>query len=283
MFRGFLSVLSLASPAKLNLFLKVLRRRPDGFHDLASLFQAISLHDLLHVGLADQDALTCDVAGVPTDRTNLIVKAAELFRQKTGLQAYVNVHLEKRIPMEAGLGGGSSNAATTLWALNELTGRPAPLQQLQTWAGDIGSDVAFFLSEGTAYCTGRGECLMPLPPLAARELTLVKPPEGLSTPSVFKALNVSQLPENDPQSSLESWARGQPICFNDLEYPAFRLMPALQTLKQTLRQSFETVLMSGSGTSFFCLGNGQCPPRYNVYSARFVNRLPGCWYPFSKS
>lgn len=276
-----MSLLSLISPAKVNLFLRVLRRRPDGFHDLASLFQSISLHDTLHVRLTDRDRLTCDRHGLPTDGSNLVLRASELFRKKTGLHTYVDVHLEKRIPMEAGLGGGSSNAATMLWALNELTGRPATLAELQSWAGAIGSDVAFFLTEGSAYCTGRGECLLPLPALAARELTIVKPLEGLSTPRVFAALNVDHLPLNDPQASLESWVRGQPVYFNDLEQPAFCLLPALRQLKEVLQRSgCEMVLMSGSGTSFFCMGGAQpsLMRGLQVFPARFLNRLPGTWY-----
>lgn len=273
--------LSLVSPAKVNLFLRVLRRRPDGFHDLASLFQAISLHDVLHVSLSGRDSLTCDAPSLPTDGSNLVLKAAALFRQKTGLQAYVDVHLEKRIPLEAGLGGGSSNAATLLWAFNELTDRPASLEELQSWAGQIGSDVPFFLSEGTAYCTGRGEHVLPLPALVPRKVTIVKPLEGLPTARVYGSLDIGRLSENNPQLSLEQWMRGQVACFNDLETPAIELLPSLRQLKQTLQESgSEAVLMSGSGTSFFCLGLPRPLQLPNVacFPACFVNRVRDAWY-----
>ncbi len=144
-------MLTLNSPAKVNLFLRILRRRSDGYHDLASLFQAISLYDTIHFALSDHDELTCDKPGIPTDSTNLILKAADLFRRKTGLKFGLKAHLEKRIPHEAGLGGGSSNAATTLWALNQLHGQPASPDELIAWSGEIGSDITFFLSHGTAY------------------------------------------------------------------------------------------------------------------------------------
>src|ERR1700733_15970617 len=114
-------MLTLLSPAKLNLFLRIVRRRPDGYHDLASLFQTVSLADTLHFSLSERDQLTCTDPALLTDHTNLVLKAVDLFRKKTGLSFGLKIHLEKHIPYQSGLGGGSSNAATTLWALNQLT------------------------------------------------------------------------------------------------------------------------------------------------------------------
>ncbi len=110
--------MKLKSPAKINVFLRVIGRRPDGYHDLASLFQAIDLSDIIDIELSKdgQDRLTCDQSDVPTDASNLILKAANLFRRKTNLSFGVIAHLEKRIPVQAGLGGGSSNAATLFGA-----------------------------------------------------------------------------------------------------------------------------------------------------------------------
>lgn len=274
-------MLTLASPAKINLFLRVLRRRHDGYHELASLFQAINLFDTLHLQLSDEDSLTCTDSSLPTDGANLVIKAADLFRRKTGIEKGLTVYLEKRIPQQAGLGGGSSNAATTLWGFNELCGRPATEAQLAEWAGEIGSDISFFLSQGTAYCTGRGEILRPLPPLAPMYVWIIKPPHGLSTPQVYGKLDASSLPQRDPEKALETFFSPHPVYFNDLEIPAFEVMPELGLLKQQLYDSgFSHVLMSGSGSSFFCVGDGVLPhlPGYVSCATRFVNRKPNAWY-----
>ena len=151
--------LALFSPAKINIFLRIVRRREDGFHDLASLFHVIDLGDdmtfsLLPPGTAI-DQLTCNVADVPTDASNLVIKALNLFRTKTGATEHFSVDLFKRVPHGAGMGGGSGNAATTLWAANEMCGRPATAAQLLEWSGEIGSDISVFFSSGAAYCTGR--------------------------------------------------------------------------------------------------------------------------------
>lgn len=149
--------LQLFSPSKINLFLRVVRRREDGYHDLASLFHVIDLGDTMDFSIVagDSDHLTCTDPSIPTNDSNLVIKALNLFRAKTGMKQCFSVHLDKKVPHGAGLGGGSGNAATTLWAANELTGRPATTEQLLEWSGDIGSDISVFFAEGAAYCTGR--------------------------------------------------------------------------------------------------------------------------------
>ena len=161
-------MLTLFSPAKINLYLHVIKKRTDGYHDISSLFQAIDLGDTLHFEWSNHepDKLTCTDPNLTTDSSNLIMKAVLLFRQKTDWHHPVSIHLEKRIPIQSGLGGGSSNAATTLWALNEKAGRPASIEQLQTWSAEIGSDIPFFFSEGTAHCLGRGEEVKSIPSIA---------------------------------------------------------------------------------------------------------------------
>lgn len=273
--------LTLVSPAKVNLFLRVTERRTDGYHNLASLFQAIDLVDVLHIRLSDSNVITCNTTTVPLDRSNLIVKAVELFSARTGIQTYVNIHLDKRIPVQAGLGGGSSNAATTLWALNDLHGKPVSMPQLMAYALELGSDVPFFLSQGSAYCTGRGEVLEHLTPLPKQKLWIVKPPEGLPTADVFRRVNVDALPKRDPKVSLKAWLGGKPMLFNDLEVAAFDIMPDLEALKENLRRSgFADVVMSGSGTAFACFGEGEPPflPGLELYPASFLNRRADSWY-----
>lgn len=131
--------LSLFSPCKINLFLRIIRKRPDGFHDLASLFQAIGFGDTLELTVIDDNAssdnaetdeFTCNMPGVPTDSSNLVLRALQLMREKTGVQQYYKANLIKQVPAQAGLGGGSANAATAMWGANELMGRPASLEQV---------------------------------------------------------------------------------------------------------------------------------------------------------
>ncbi|GJP37385.1 hypothetical protein CLOM_g21795, partial [Closterium sp. NIES-68] len=132
---------------------------PDGYHELASLFHAISLGDTLKFSFSpsnSRDALTTNAPGVPLDSSNLVIKALDLFRRKTGIQKYFWVHLDKKVPTGAGLGGGSGNAATALWAANRMCGDVASEAELLEWSADIGSDISFFFSQGAAYCTGRG-------------------------------------------------------------------------------------------------------------------------------
>lgn len=151
--------LKLFSPAKINVFLRVVRRRVDGYHDLASLFHVIDLGDDMEFSLlpsgSTADALQCNMPDVPTDSSNLVIKALDLFRRKTGASERWSVNLHKKVPAGAGMGGGSGNAATALWAANEMCGRPATTEQLLEWSGDIGSDISVFFSQGAAYCTGR--------------------------------------------------------------------------------------------------------------------------------
>lgn len=241
-------MLVLEAPAKVNLFLRILGRRRDGYHEVASLFQTIDLKDTLTLSLAKEDSLTC------TDSTigpNLATQAIDLFRSKTGLTHPLSVHLEKRIPLQAGLGGGSSDAAAALKGVNALLGSPVSIQELQLWSGEIGSDVPFFFSSGTAYCTGRGERVRDLFPYAFdQKLEIFKPPEGLSTPAVYQSLKLEECSLEDPEELLEGFLFGNPVFLNDLEKPAFRLLPVLAEHKKRLNGT-----MSGSGTAFYFLNS----------------------------
>lgn len=275
-------MLCLHSPAKINLFLRILQRRPDGYHEIATAMQTIGLADKLHLSLAENDHLTCTDSSIPTDDTNLVMKAVNLFRRKTGIATGVQAHLEKYIPAQAGLGGGSSNAATTLWGLNLLCNKRATESQLMSWSAEIGSDIPFFFSQGSAYCTGRGEKIQPIAPLEQKPLWIIKPSEGLSTPEVYRRLNVSSLPERHPDKCLEDLLRGGSSYFNDLEGPAFSALPKLKTLKEQLIGSgYEAVVMSGSGSAFFCIGKNIPPDQLKgLFSVEthFLQRQPGSWY-----
>ncbi len=267
------------SPAKINLFLHVVDKRPDGYHTIASLFQTIDLYDKIHFALSNRDHLTCTDPSIPTDAANLILKAAELFRRKTGLRFGVEVHLEKNIPHQSGLGGGSSNAATILYALNERHGKPASLQELGEWSSEIGSDISFFFTHGTAYCTGRGEIIREMPPLPKKSFWILKPPLGLSTPLVYRHLDLSKVRKRDPEALLKRFQEGEWPCFNDLEIPAFELLPELSHVKHKLSESgYHAVTMTGSGTALFCLGEKAPDSVPFARSVQFINRKPGSWF-----
>jgi 4-diphosphocytidyl-2-C-methyl-D-erythritol kinase len=271
------------SPAKINLFLRIEGKRTDGYHEISSLFQTISLGDCLSIELSDQDQLTCSDSSIPTDASNLVSKAVLLFRRKTGWQHSVKIHLDKKIPSQAGLGGGSSNAATALWALNALTEYSVDIKELETWGAELGSDVPFFFSEGTALCTGRGEHIHPLAPLSVPPFWIIKPFFGASTPEVYKRVKADLICEERMTGKVKDEML---TYFNDLESPAFEAFPALQDLKrQLIDQGFEIVLMSGSGSAFFCMGSKTgFPPQVKdttIFSVEFLNRKSQAWYECS--
>lgn len=275
-------MLRLFSPAKINLFLRIVSKRSDGYHHLSSVFQAISLGDILMMEPHGQDILTCTDPLLSTDASNLILKATHLFRCKTGIQQAFKIHLIKRIPTQAGLGGGSSNAATALWACNQLTKANISLETLKQWGAEIGSDIPFFFSQGTAYCSGRGEQVHHLPALYPRSLWIIKPEEGLATPEVYHRLNFTgSLSEKSVQGDLDAFLSDSLPYFNDLEKPAFEIKPELGQLKmELLERGFEIALMSGSGSAFFCIGKGTLPKHsgLSIFPATFINRPLSSWY-----
>ena len=143
------SILTLFSPAKTNIFLRITRKRDDGFHELASVFQALGLGDTLDFSVMDkrasQDELRCNVPEVPLDERNLVSKAFSIFRKKSGIQTFFRCNIEKRTPLEGGMGGGSSNAATALWAANKMCGSPATDEQLIEWGAELGRCIYSFI------------------------------------------------------------------------------------------------------------------------------------------
>lgn len=274
-------MLTLLSPAKVNLFLNIVGKRPDGYHAIATLIQAIDLCDQLIITPSSVDRLTCSDLSLPMDPTNLVFRALDLFRTRTGHQGKYAIHLDKRIPMQAGLGGGSSNAATVLWGVNKLSGLDMTDAQLAQWGAEIGSDIPFFFSSGTAYCTGRGEVIRDLPCRSPGKLHLIKPLEGLATVAVYKALDLCKCSKSDPEQSLDCYLNGSLELHNDLEEPAFRQMPSLLQLKQQLmQQGFSDVLMSGSGTALFCLGEGKAhlPTAYFQMTCAPIGRSANAWF-----
>ncbi|MEO8041728.1 MAG: 4-(cytidine 5'-diphospho)-2-C-methyl-D-erythritol kinase, partial [Acidobacteriota bacterium] len=156
------AAITLPSFAKINLHLQVIGRRPDGFHDLCTVFQTISLHDTISVWPADEILISCGDDKIPVGEQNLVVKAAVALREKAGVSHGARIHLDKRIPAPGGLGGGSSNAATALLVLNTLWNLDIATDDLHAVAESLGSDVPFFLYGGTALGMGRGEIVEPI-------------------------------------------------------------------------------------------------------------------------
>lgn len=253
------------SPAKLNLFFRVLSKRRDGYHDIASLYSKINLYDSLNIELSKKDEFSFTFETRPEAdfaSNNLVLKARNLFRTTTQINTPLSIHLTKRIPLQAGLGGGSSNAATTLLALNELFNFPLTTSQLHHLACTLGSDVPFFLSSSNlAYCRGRGEIIEEISSSITYPLYVAKPSAlFLSTPTVYQHCIPGEASSQDPKELLASHLSGQPHYVNDLEPAALRLLPELATLKRDLlAMGFDQVAMTGSGTAFFCIGNIASP------------------------
>ncbi|XP_026412145.1 4-diphosphocytidyl-2-C-methyl-D-erythritol kinase, chloroplastic/chromoplastic-like [Papaver somniferum] len=294
-----LSRLTLFSPCKINVFLRITRKREDGFHELASLFHVISLGDTIKFSLSpskSKDRLSTNVSGVPLDDSNLIIKALNLYRRKTGSDNFFWIHLDKKVPTGAGLGGGSSNAATALWAANQFNNCAASEKELQEWSSEIGSDIPFFFSRGVAYCTGKGEVVKDIPPPIPLDMSmvLIKPPQACSTVEVYKRLRLDQTSTVDPVTLLEKISKSgisQGVCINDLEPPAFEVLPSLKRLKQRVlaagRGQYDAVFMSGSGSTIVGIGSPD-PPQF-VYDddeyhdvflseACFITRGENQWY-----
>lgn len=247
----------ISAPAKVNLRLRVLTRRPDGYHEIDTFFQAIDLTDEVTVRLG-ASGIRLDVSGfdVGPSEENLAYRAAQRFAARIGLREGVDIELVKRIPAGAGLGGGSSDAAAVLIGLAALEGVPMDDPRLGQAATELGSDVPFFLgSSSLARGRGRGERLDPLEPLPAADLVLVSPPVHVSTAGAYAALAASrrQLEQDeDPVPEPRSWSDVVAHARNDFQPVVTRAHPEVSRAIGALEGSGATlVLMSGSGSSVF--------------------------------
>lgn len=253
-----------ACPAKANLMLSVHGRRVDGFHDLTSVMVALEFGDrlLFRESAGGQDSLLCDDPAVPTGADNLILRAAECFRRATGLGASFEFQLEKRIPMGAGLGGGSSDAVSALRGLNAWAGEPLDRAALLRLAATLGSDCPFFVDAVPALLTGRGEQIEPLPAAIARRLSgqkllLFGPPFGVATAWAYSRLARSGADYESPEAAgrrLAAFTSGGPVeglLYNSFEGPVGAKYLAIPALLEELRAGGAACLMSGSGSVCF--------------------------------
>lgn len=248
-----MSTLTVYPPAKINLSLKIKRKREDGFHELETLVLPMpGLTDELRFEAADEFTLHCDTPGVPTDQSNLVSRALHLFEKNTGKKARYRITLKKRIPHGAGLGGGSSDAASTFLALNQLTGTSVPLQRLAEWAGKLGSDIPLFLYESASWCRGKGEIVEPLDLPWSDPILLFKPSFSISTPWAYSRWGESQEIHGISYASTQV---SEIDLRNDLERPVFEKYRFLAELKQFLLEQPETQtsMMSGSGSTVFAV------------------------------
>ena len=248
-----LDYFTLEAPAKLNLSLRVVRRREDGFHDIDSLMVRVpGLHDLITFNDSASDDFRCDDPNVPEDGSNLVVKARVAYREATGFDQPFDIFLQKKVPHGAGLGGGSSDAAATLVGLNRLNGDALDTPRLMEIAATLGSDIPFFLGPPVARATGRGEVIEAAAALPSLPILLLKPSFGVATPDAYKRWKDSrELPGITYGPQVFPWGE----LVNDLERPVFEKHLFLAEVKAWLmaQQGVAGALMSGSGSTMFAV------------------------------
>ena len=255
----------LFSPAKLNLYLDILHKRTDGYHEIKTLMQALNFGDEIDLSFNDSGKITLksDNPQLPLDNSNLVWKAIELYYRLSRMPFRgVEVYIDKRIPMAAGLGGGSSNAITVLKALDQYHGNVMGLEKLEVLAALLGSDTVFFLEPGTWVCGGRGEKRISRFQSREWHFILIFPPYGCSTPKVYSQyiLNLTNRPPENSLQTLESaLAAGKvkefgSLIYNSLQDAAFRTYPELWTLALEIEQKTrEKVYLSGSGSTLYMI------------------------------
>ena len=255
--------------AKINLGLKIIGKRPDGYHEIRTVFQTVALHDLLEIAISKHGTgivVECDDPSIPAGRGNLVFRACEVWKRAQRFRGEIRANLVKRIPMGSGLGGASSDAATTLLGLERLTGEPMDAAECTALAAELGSDVPFFLCGGRALGIGRGEEIFPLGDLPRRSCLIVFPGFNVSTEWAYaeagrllprrltkreKVPNIHVLGAR-PLFPLKSWGPAE----NDFEHVVFARWPELARLKrQLIRAGAETASLTGSGSAVYALFN----------------------------
>jgi 4-diphosphocytidyl-2-C-methyl-D-erythritol kinase len=274
------------APAKINLGLHVLRRRPDGFHDLATVFQRIPWEDELAARPASDEriALTCSDPALPTDDDNLVVRAARMLAGACDVERGARLRLEKHLPAGAGLGGGSSDAAAALRLLSDFWSLDATDETLRKLAARLGSDVPFFLGAPAAYATGRGDVLHPMRDYRLPfPLVVAVPDVAVSTPDAYRLVAPSNQDRPDLRAVVRSNdpARWRRELTNDFEEPVVEAYPVIGAVRAALRESGAAyAALSGSGSAVFGVFEGnaaartaarQLAERDDVRAARFFS------------
>jgi 4-diphosphocytidyl-2C-methyl-D-erythritol kinase len=255
-------VIMVKAPAKINLTLDVIGKRDDGYHEVEMVMTTIDLADRIDVTLTDQPDIVvdCSTAYVPTDERNLAYRAAVLMKETYGIRQGITIRIDKRIPVAAGLGGGSSDAAAVIRALDTLLGLNLSHDEMAALGARIGSDVPFFVYGGTAVARGRGERIEPVSPPPPCWVVLAKPPLAVSTADVYRALRLDAIAQSPTTAAMVDALNRQDfaaVCRslgNMLETVTFSLHPEVRKLKERmLAFGAEGALMSGSGPTVFAL------------------------------
>ena len=248
--------------AKINSSLNIIAKRPDGYHELRTIFQAISLCDtvqLTHRKSSGGDfeySFTSDDSAMVSD-DNLIIRAVRAFEREFGLRGSLSIHLEKKIPVARGLGGGSSDAAATLIGLVKLTDASLPLAKIIKLAASLGADVPFFLFGGRALAVNRGDEIYPLPDLPKRSVVVVSPKGiGVSTKDAYEWASAESTKDSEPHKLFQfcalCWSRQEPRLANDFEGPVFRRHPRLEEIRAgLLKRGAADAALAGSGSAVF--------------------------------
>jgi 4-diphosphocytidyl-2-C-methyl-D-erythritol kinase len=265
------------APAKINLSLDVLNKRPDGYHEVEMIMTTIDLADRIELSLLEQDRIVIHSHNrfVPDDQRNLAYQAAHLLKQRFEIKKGVVITIDKSIPVAAGLAGGSSDAAATLRGLNQLWGLGLTLDELAKIGAEIGSDVSFCVYGGTALAKGRGEEITELPAPPTCWVILAKPFIGVSTADVYRRLDVSRVEHPNTEEMIKSIVNGnyQQVCHNMgnvLESVTLNVHPEVALIKEQMKRfGADSVLMSGSGPTVFGL------VRHDSRMHRIYNGLRG--------
>ncbi len=278
----------LPSPAKINLGLRILGKRTDGYHAIETILQMLDLYDWLtyRVNHDGDIRLVCSTPALPTDEGNLVTRAARFLQRVGKIQRGVDIYLDKRIPLAAGLGGGSSNAATTLFALNRLWDLNWDASRLHHAAAQLGSDVPFFLGGSTALAQGRGEQLMQLPPPPPLTGVLVNPGFGVSAGWAYAHFSGQSLATDDTMAKIMDALAAQDLMrladalVNDLEPGVAAVYPTIREMKDVLCSAGATVaFMSGSGPTV--CGIFQHPRDLQQAATRLTARQEWAVIPFA--
>ena len=256
--------IKIAAPAKINLFLEILGKRPDGYHEIETVMQEISLFDYIYLENYDKVIFNCSNSKLTTGEDNLVLKAVRLFQKESKIFRGVKIYLDKKIPIGAGLGGGSSDAVATLIGLNKLWQVGYDKKQLMSLAEKLGSDTSFFVNGNTAICKGRGEIITPYPLHVKYNYIIIYPGFEVNTATVYKNFKIS-LTKNlkDVNFFLQVLESGNPeelgtCLYNRLEEVVFRLYPDIEKIKKLLAKfDFCGTLLSGSGSALYGLCKGE--------------------------
>ncbi len=248
------------SPAKINLFLHVTGKRKDGYHNIFTLFYPVSLYDIITIEKSEKTVLTCSNKNIPVDNNNLIIKTHNILKEKYGLEDNYKIHLEKNIPTGAGLGGGSSNAAKYLNAVNIASNIGLSYYQMAEIMASIGSDTVFFLHNRPAFASGRGEVIedyVELPPLF---LLIINPNIFISTKEIYNhpALTYSNIESNKKLKKSYTFDELVSIMKNDMQTPVFLIHKEVKNIVDDLNNNTKGhTLMSGSGSTVFAVYNNE--------------------------